>query len=454
VAKPFVNGGMAATIGITIFNPIDVIKTRLQIAGGGNPFTMGARMVATEGVASLYAGLSAQYLRAWTYQTARLGAYRSLMDAMQPPAGQKTPLWQKAFAGLSAGAFGAMIGNPAELAIIRMQADRTLPEASRRNYSSVVDALVRVVRSEGVLALWTGSAPTIVRAMALNCGALASYDQSKEMIDEMVGQQGSRSGIAGGSMISGIVGAVFSLPFDYVKTQIQRMKPDAVTGALPFSSPWQCFTSTLAEHGPLRFYAGARRARAVFHRAVLATPHRHRARQRALVCARAPPAVVARRPRHIHDSDRADDHAHVGAARADRGLREELRLVSGPSAETRGAARARGTLRRCEACAAQTRRARTRLRIACDGAAGRGGKSDSRGGESAVRTSILSIFIRRLGLVNVSQPLRCLERDTRPGARAGMIMTRPAAGRDSTCAHRPTRAFWAAVTAILCPHLP
>jgi len=304
-AKPFVNGGTAATIGITIFNPIDVVKTRLQIAGGGSPFTLGAKMVAQEGFGSLYAGLSAQYLRAWTYQTARLGAYRSFVDLMTPASGQVTPLWQKAVAGLSAGAIGAVVGNPAELAIIRMQSDKTLPEAQRRNYKGIIDALTRVVRSEGVLALWTGaaaaaatlttaattaattattnptaattacgahggrtrdiagtykltlgSAPTIVRAMALNCGALASYDQSKEMIDEFVGQKNSRTGIAGASMLSGVIGAVFSLPFDFVKTQIQRMKPDPVTGLMPYKGAMDCFSRTLAEHGPLRFYAG------------------------------------------------------------------------------------------------------------------------------------------------------------------------------------------------------
>ncbi|KAG8460332.1 hypothetical protein KFE25_011823 [Diacronema lutheri] len=255
-AKPFINGGTVATIGITFFNPIDVIKTRLQIAGGGSPFAMGARMVRTEGFTSLYAGISAQYLRAWTYQTARLGAYRSLVDVMQPAPGQPTPLWQKAMAGLTAGAFGAVIGNPAELSIIRMQSDAALPEAQRRNYKGIGDALYRVIRTEGILALWTGSGPTIVRAMALNCGALASYDQAKEAIDELVGQKDSRVGIAGASLLSGVVGSVFSLPFDYVKTQIQRMKPDPTSGELPFSGALQCFTKTLAEHGPLRFYAG------------------------------------------------------------------------------------------------------------------------------------------------------------------------------------------------------
>lgn len=254
-SKPFVNGGLAASIGITVMNPVDVVKTRLQIAGGGSPLAMARTMVASQGVPSLYVGLTAQYLRAWTYQTARLGAYRSLVNAMQTEKGKNPPLLQKAAAGLTAGAFGAIIGTPAELAIIRMQADTVLPPAERRGYRNVGDALLRVVRSEGLGALLTGTGPTILRAMALNCGALASYDQAKEVIDDLVGQKDSRTGIAGASAISGLVGATFSLPFDYVKTQIQRMKPDA-SGAMPYTGAVDCVRKTMKEHGATRFYAG------------------------------------------------------------------------------------------------------------------------------------------------------------------------------------------------------
>mmetsp|Transcript_38874 Transcript_38874/g.102736 ORF Transcript_38874/g.102736 Transcript_38874/m.102736 type:complete len:313 (+) Transcript_38874:67-1005(+) len=255
-AKPFLNGGLASSIGITVMNPVDVVKTRLQMAGGGNPFAMARSMVAANGVSSLYAGLTAQYLRAWTYQTARLGAFRSMMDtATAANGGKSPPLWQKAGAGLAAGAIGAVVGCPAELAIIRMQADTALPLDQRRGYKNVGDALVRVVRSEGMSALLTGSGPTILRAMALNCGALASYDQTKELIDEAVGEKGSKAGIMGASAISGLFGAVFSLPFDYVKTQIQGQKPDA-EGKLKYAGAGDCVKQTIKNHGMGRFYAG------------------------------------------------------------------------------------------------------------------------------------------------------------------------------------------------------
>ena len=55
---------------------------------------------------------------------------------------QALPLWQKAAAGLTAGGLGALVGSPADLTLIRMQADSTLPMASRRNYKNVGDAMV------------------------------------------------------------------------------------------------------------------------------------------------------------------------------------------------------------------------------------------------------------------------------------------------------------------------
>ncbi|KAI5440654.1 hypothetical protein KIW84_010220 [Lathyrus oleraceus] len=68
----------------------------------------------------------------------------------------------------------------------------------------VVNALNSVSRKvETQPELKVGDGPAIVRAMALNVRMLASYDQ-----------------------------AACSLPFNYVKTQIQKMQPDAEISTL------------------------------------------------------------------------------------------------------------------------------------------------------------------------------------------------------------------------------
>lgn len=76
-----------------------------------------------------------------------------------------------------------MIGNPADLALVRFQSDATLPPDQRRNYKHVFDALGRIIKEEGVISLWRGSTPTVLRAMAMNLGMLGPYDEVKERIN-------------------------------------------------------------------------------------------------------------------------------------------------------------------------------------------------------------------------------------------------------------------------------
>lgn len=88
----------------------------------------------------------------------------------------------KAALGMLAGGCGAFVGTPAEVALVRMTADGKLPEAERRNYKSVVDALTRISKQEGVLQLWRGAIPTMGRSMVVNGVQLASYSQAKQFL--------------------------------------------------------------------------------------------------------------------------------------------------------------------------------------------------------------------------------------------------------------------------------
>lgn len=88
---------------------------------------------------------------------------------------------------MTAGAIGASFGSHADLALIRMQDDYTLPLAQRRNYTNAFHALTRIIVDEGVLALWKGAGPTVVRGMTLNMAMLASYDQSVELFRDTIG---------------------------------------------------------------------------------------------------------------------------------------------------------------------------------------------------------------------------------------------------------------------------
>lgn len=85
------------------------------------------------------------------------------------------------------------------------QADSTLPKEQRRNYKGVGDAMMRIVKEEGVGGLFRGGGPTVVRAMALNMGMLASNDQAKEMIEAAGFPKGGSVSVLGGASIAGEV---------------------------------------------------------------------------------------------------------------------------------------------------------------------------------------------------------------------------------------------------------
>lgn len=60
---------------------------------------------------------------------------------------------------------------------------------------------------------------------------------------------------SGASSVSGFFAAACSLPFDYVKTQIQKMQPDA-EGKYPYTGSLDCTMKTLKAGGPFKFYTG------------------------------------------------------------------------------------------------------------------------------------------------------------------------------------------------------
>lgn len=189
-----------------------------------NPFTTAREIVKNEGgIRALYAGLDAALTRQAVYASARLGLYFNFSEYWKKQNnGGNLTFTQKAGSSLLAGALGSFIGNPCDLTLVRMQADSTLPEAERRNYKNVFDAFGRIVKEEGITACWKGSVPTMLRAMSLNCAMLVSYETMKERMTEIFGKDAQFKILFSASFATAIATSVCSLPFDNIKTKMQK----------------------------------------------------------------------------------------------------------------------------------------------------------------------------------------------------------------------------------------
>merc|ERR1711877_82810 len=102
---------------------------------------------------------------------------------------------------LSAGGLAALVGNPADLALIWMQADSMKPAAERMGYTSVVTTMGMIMKADGVGGLMAGAGPTATRAMALNFGMLAFNASAKDWLSD-AGVKGHAQ-VMGASAIAG-----------------------------------------------------------------------------------------------------------------------------------------------------------------------------------------------------------------------------------------------------------
>ncbi|CAD5215585.1 unnamed protein product [Bursaphelenchus xylophilus] len=264
----FAFGGLAG-MGATFFvQPLDLVKNRMQLSGttGKKEYRSSIHalrtIIANEGIFAVYNGLSAGLARQASYTTTRLGIYTWLFETVSKD--QTPSFFMKAGLGMTAGAIGSFVGNPTEVALIRMTSDGRLPVAERRNYSSVFNAIARIYKEEGIRALWRGCIPTIGRAMVVNATQLATYSQAKQAI---LGTKYLEDGILThfvASMISGLATTIASMPVDIAKTRIQNMRiidgrPE-YSGALDvlkkvvrnegFFSLWKGFTPYYMRLGP------------------------------------------------------------------------------------------------------------------------------------------------------------------------------------------------------------
>jgi len=254
----FVMGGSAGMMATSVVQPLDLVKTRMQLAGIGGAAKQSTLrtlvgVMKKEGVLALYNGLSAGLLRQATYTTTRLGIYTSLVDSYKGTDGNISFVQKVAF-GMFAGGTGAFVGTPAELALIRMTSDGRLPKHEQRGYKNVFDALYRVITEEGVLTLWRGCLPTIVRAIFVNAAQLATYSQAKQSLLNTPYFQDNIGCHFAASMISGLATTWASLPPDIVKTRIQSMK--IIDGVPEYAGGVDAFKKILKSEGVLSFWKG------------------------------------------------------------------------------------------------------------------------------------------------------------------------------------------------------
>ena len=219
-------------------------------------------IVRSDGITSIYKGVDAAVGRQMVYGTARIGLHRTFSDKLvELNGGNPISFLQKTLSGMASGSVAVCIGTPFDIALVRLQSDGMAKPEDRRNYKNVFDALLRTSKEEGVGALYKGLAPNILRGMSMNVGMLACYDQAKEVVANLLGDpmtdgKPTLPTRMGASATAGFTAALFSLPFDLIKSRLMAQKPNALTGEMPYRGVLDCSMQILRNEGPMGFFAG------------------------------------------------------------------------------------------------------------------------------------------------------------------------------------------------------
>ncbi|KAK6531375.1 hypothetical protein TWF281_008182 [Arthrobotrys megalospora] len=225
-AYSFAAGAVAGVSEILVMYPLDVVKTRIQLQVGGatgadaytGTLDCFRKIIKNEGFSRLYRGINAPILMEAPKRATKFAAndywgnfYRQSfgIEKMNQPLAVLT--------GASAGVSESFVVVPFELIKIRLQ-DR----ASAGKYNGMVDCFVKLVRAEGVLALYNGLESTMWRHLVWNAGYFGFIFQVKSLLPKADTKRGQMVNDILAGAAGGTAGTVLNTPFDVVKSRIQN----------------------------------------------------------------------------------------------------------------------------------------------------------------------------------------------------------------------------------------
>ncbi|KAF4954466.1 hypothetical protein FGADI_5245 [Fusarium gaditjirri] len=167
-----------------------------------------------------FAARDASILRQGTYSTARFGFHTYFSDKLRGYTGKKLSVPQNiACAGVAGGVAG-LVGNPAEVVLVRMCADGAKAPAQQFGYAHAFDALARVYSEEGMRAFWKGIAPNIARSALMNVSQIATYASTKKyLVANGFGDDTKTHAIS--SLAAGTMATTLCAPADVLKSRMQ-----------------------------------------------------------------------------------------------------------------------------------------------------------------------------------------------------------------------------------------
>ncbi|NWV94671.1 S2538 protein, partial [Machaerirhynchus nigripectus] len=224
VLKAFVCGSISGTCSTLLFQPLDLLKTRLQTlqpavneSGRAGMVTLLFRVVRTESILGLWKGVSPSFARCIPgvgiyFSTLYMMKQKFLMD--RPP----TAL-ESVFLGATARAVSGICMLPVTVV-------KTRYESGRFGYGSVYGALKNIYQTEGARGMFSGLTATLLRDAPFSGIYLMFYTQTKNLTPQGKAEYQLDPVLVpllnfGCGIFAGILASLATQPADVIKTHMQ-----------------------------------------------------------------------------------------------------------------------------------------------------------------------------------------------------------------------------------------
>ncbi|CAB3224371.1 unnamed protein product [Arctia plantaginis] len=236
VFKAFLAGSFSGTFSTILFQPLDLVKTRLQnssqhvVAAAVNSriqpgmITIFSNIIRQEHIIGLWRGMVPSIARC----VPGVGIYFSSLHWLKAKSG-KTTADLGAFEAMMLGVVARTMSG---VALIPITVIKTRYESGVYKYNSLGGALKAIYRAEGLRGLSCGLGPTLARDAPFSGLYLMFYTQSKQSIPKEWMQTPSAASMVHFScgIVAGIAASLATNPADVLKTNMQ-LYPDKFPNA-------------------------------------------------------------------------------------------------------------------------------------------------------------------------------------------------------------------------------
>ena len=270
--RSFTAGAVAACLAVTLSNPFEVAKVRMQLQGElsllnsrkiyTNAFDCIYSIFRLEGVGGLQRGLIPAYCYQILLNGFRLGMYEPIKGSIQQlcnvMAKDTTTFYilPMVLSGFTSGVLGAFMASPFFLVKTRMQSytkgSKSVGYQHAYVEKGVLHSLIHIYKNESVKGLFRGVDASMLRTGVGSAVQLPSYEIIKTNLLKTGHFDATSSPLHfTASLATSFLVCVAMNPFDVLMTRMYNQKDSKI-----YANVYDCMIKTFKGEGPTAFYKG------------------------------------------------------------------------------------------------------------------------------------------------------------------------------------------------------